>query len=228
MITCNGWSEYSIWEHSSTVLELYTKRARGEAEEMTCSAQAAQLLSEFAKPGETLLDVGCGTGYFYHSLRRRNIPVEYYGIDATGRFIRIGRTELSRYGLPEDRLWIARIEDMAGAVDHVVCMNVLSNLDNFHRPLERMLNMARRSVILRESIKDGAEYRYVVDRYLDGGQRLRVHVNAYDRTEVRRFVRDLGFDATEIPDQRSQGQPENVIDYPHYWTFMLFRRRTED
>ena len=227
MITTDGWSRYNIWEHSATVLELYTRRARGEAEEMTCSAQAAKLLSDYARPGQTVLDVGCGTGYFYHSLRLRGIPVEYYGIDATARFIQIGRAELSRHGLSEDRLRVGRIEDMGGSVDHVVCMNVLSNLDNFYRPLERMLNMARRSVILRESIKDGADYRYVVDAFLDGEKPLRVHVNAYDRAELRRFGDELGFDAQEVLDERTQGRPENVIGYPHYWTFMVFHRRTE-
>src|SRR3546814_16127347 len=59
------------------------------------------------------------------------------------------------------------IEDLDGAIDHVVCMNVLSNMDNFHRPFGRMLRLARKSVILRESLKDGASYSYVVDNYLD-------------------------------------------------------------
>src|SRR3546814_18436338 len=65
------------------------------------------------------------------------------------------------------------IEDLDGAIDHVVCMNVLSNMDNFHRPFERMLRLARKSVILRESLKDGASYSYVVDNYLDAMEPLR-------------------------------------------------------
>ena len=226
MITFDGWSKYNIWEHSAIVLDLYTKRVRCEVEEMTCSAQAAQLLSKLAKVGETVLDVGCGTGYFYHSILSRQIPIEYHGIDATARFIEIGRSQLSRYGLNKDRLQVARIEDLAGSVDHVVCMNVLSNLDNFHRPLERMLCMASRSVVLRESIRNDAEYQYVVDAYLDEQQPLRVHVNSYDRKELRRFADDLGFDMEEIMDLRTEGKPEQVIDYPHYWVFMIFRRRT--
>lgn len=224
VIGLDGWSRFNIWEHSAELLELYTRRVRGEAEEMTCAAQAAELIEGLARPGETLLDVGCGTGYFLHSLCSRNISLEYFGIDATRRFIDIGRTELSRIGLPAQRLQLGRIEDLDGKVDHVLCMNVLSNLDNFHRPLERLLRMARKSVILRESVKDGAEYRYVMDRYLDSPDVLNVYVNAYDRKEWTDFIRSHGYSVVEIVDHRTGGMPESVIDYPHYWTFFVATR----
>jgi ubiquinone/menaquinone biosynthesis C-methylase UbiE len=225
MIRLDGWRRYSIWDHSPAVLDLYARRARREAEEMTCAAQAAELLRDLASPGDTLLDAGCGTGYFFHSLKDRGIPVEYTGVDATARFIEIGRAVLPRFGLAPERLIAGRIEDLDGEVEHVVCMNVLSNLDNYHRPLERMLAMARKSVILRESIKDGAEYRYVVDKYLDADRPLKVHVNAYDRREITSFIESYGFAVREVVDRRAAGGPELVIDYPHYWAFVVATRR---
>lgn len=224
MITLDGWRRHNIWGHSATVRDLYAKRARGEAEEMTCAAQAAELLREIAQPGDEMLDVGCGTGYFFHSLRSRGIALEYYGIDATACFIEAGRQIMPAHGLPAERLVIGRIEDMDGSVDHVLCMNVLSNLDNFHKPLERMLRMARKSVVLRESVKDGAAYTYVVDRFLESEHPLKVHVNAYDRRELCEFIRSYGFDVREVTDRRAQGEAELVIGYPHYWTFLVARR----
>ena len=226
MIKTDGWGRYNIWEHSESVLDLYTRRARGEAAEMTCAAQAAELLRQLAEPGDTLLDAGCGAGYFLHSLRSRRIPLEYFGVDATARFINVGRDAFTRLGQSGDCLQAARIEDLDGLVDHVLCMNVLSNIDNFHRPLERLLRMAKKSVILRESVKDGAEYRYITDCYLDGdnGDVLNVHVNAYDRTDWLRFIRSYGYSVTEIVDRRSGGDPEIVIGHPHYWTFFVATR----
>src|SRR5258705_398590 len=56
----DGWQRHCIWEHSTTVRELYTARARGEAEEMTCAAQASELLAPLITPGDSLLDVGFG------------------------------------------------------------------------------------------------------------------------------------------------------------------------
>ena len=91
MIGDSGWLKYNIWEHSRTVRELYARRCRGEVEEMTCAAQAAELLAERVQPGDTVLDVGCGSGYFFHSLKNRNVPVDYIGIDGAPSLIDIGR-----------------------------------------------------------------------------------------------------------------------------------------
>lgn len=221
MISDKGWREYSIWEHSSAVHDLYARRCRLEAEEMTCAAQAAELLAPRVAPGDTLLDVGCGSGYFYHSLKRRNIPTEYYGIDASSTLIDIGRRYMPAHGLPAERLINTRIEDLSGTVDHTVCMNVLSNIDNIYRPLERLLKMTRKSLVLRESFKTGAAYQYVRDRFLDPDVDLRVYVNAYDLDETCTFIRSFDFAPQVVTDARSGGEPELVIDHPHYWTFIV-------
>lgn len=221
MIRDSGWCEYSIWEHSASVRELYARRCREESEEMTCAAQAAEILATLAAPGDSVLDAGCGSGYFFHSLRRRKIPVTYLGIDAAPSLIAIGQQVLPAYGLDPEHLRTLRIEDLTGSADHVLCMNVLSNIDNYHRPLERLLKVARKTVILRESFKEGAAYSYVRDRFLDSGVDLRVYVNAYDKSEVAALVSDYGFTPQWIEDRRTRGQPEMVIGHPHYWTFLL-------
>ncbi|MDY6983049.1 MAG: class I SAM-dependent methyltransferase [Pseudomonadota bacterium] len=223
----DGFAAHNIWQHSDQVRDLYARRARDEAEEMTCAAQAAELLAGLARPGDSLLDAGCGSGYFFHSLRRRNISLDYYGIDATAMFIEQGRAALGAFGLAPERLMTMRIEDFRGTADHVLCMNVLSNIDNYHRPLERLLKTARRSLILRESVKDGALYSYVRDNFLDCGLDLKVHVNAYDRRDIVDFIHSYGFSVDEVIDRRSGGKPEDVIGHPHYWTFLVARRKAE-
>ncbi|WP_096701966.1 class I SAM-dependent methyltransferase [Magnetospirillum sp. 15-1] len=217
----DGWLAHNIWEHSRTVRELYAARARDEAEEMTCAAQAAELLAPLLRPGDSLLDAGCGSGYFFHSLRRRALPVAYHGFDASPSLIAIGQRELPAFGLPAERLRVLRLEDFQGRADHVLCMNLLSNLDNYHRPLERLLKAAGRSLILRESITDGARYAYVRDNFLDEGVDLKVHVNAYDRAEITAFVESYGFSVRQVTDRRTGGQPEDVIGYPHWWSFLV-------
>ncbi|MBV9523406.1 MAG: methyltransferase [Alphaproteobacteria bacterium] len=191
---------------------------------MTCAAQAAELLAPLVRPGDGLLDIGCGSGYFFHALRHRGIPVEYHGIDAAPSLIAIGRRELPAHGLPAERLRVLRIADLAGAFDHVLCMNVLSNIDNFHIPLDRMLAIAGKSLILRESAKDGAQYAFVRDEFLDPGVALGVHVNAYDAREIEEFIAARGFRVRRIVDRRSGGRPEMVIGHPHWWTFFLAER----
>ncbi len=220
MIRDDGWQKFNIWEHSSQVRELYAQRCRREAEEMTAHRQAMQLLAPHVRAGDTLLDAGCGSGYLYHSVARLDPAPDYYGIDATRQLVEIGRATLPAYGLPGERLIAMRIEDLDATVDHVVCINVLSNLDNYHRPLERLLLAARKTVILRESIADSARYSYVEDRYLDPGVHLKVHVNTYAREDICRFIESYGYRARIHVDEHSGGQAQLVIDHPHWWTFV--------
>lgn len=225
-ISLNGWDRYSIWNHAESVRDLYARRCRQETEEMTAHAQAAELLASRVAAGDVVLDAGCGSGYFYHALKRRDVPVEYYGVDACAALLDVGRGILPDFGLSADRLIEGRLEDLDGSVDHVVCLNVLSNIDNYHRPLERLLAMARKSVILRESFKSGAEYHYVHDAFLDADVTLNVHINHYDIDDVASFVATRGFSADFIVDRRTGGKSEDVIGYPHYWTFLVADRMT--
>jgi len=224
MIDAGGWPKFNIWEHSSTVRELYALRSRDLAEEMTCHAQAAALLAPHVTAGDTLLDAGCGSGYFYHSLRKRNIPVEYFGIDATSCFIDLGQQHLPAFGLPAGNLRTLRIEDLDATIDHVACINVLSNIDNYHRPLERLLLAARKTVIVRESCSDTPSYAYVRDRFLDAGVALNVHVNTYATAEFTAFIQSYGYDVQMVKDERTGDAAEMVIGYPHYWKFFVCTR----
>lgn len=220
MIERDGWARFNIWEHSATVRELYARRCQREAEEMTSHRQAMRLLAPHVTRGDTLLDAGCGSGYLFHSLAALPAPVEYYGIDCSPSLLALGREFLPPHGLIPERLIELRLEDLRAAVDHVVCINVLSNIDNYHRPLERLLLAARRTVILRESIGDSSNYTYVVDRYLDPGVELKVHVNRYARAELVAFIESYGFEVRIHTDEHSGGEPQNVIDHPHWWTFV--------
>lgn len=224
MFKTDGWSKYSTWEHSQSLNELYAARCLMIAEEMTCHAQAVELLAGYISPGDTLLDVGCGSGYFYHALRKRNCPVEYYGIDAARTLIEIGKKLMPQFGLSADRLHVLRMEDMDGEMDHIVCINVLTYVDGYHRPLERMLRMAKKTVILRESCHDQSQNIYVIDKYLDHGVELKVHINTYCSEELMDFIRSYGFSVRCIEDRYTGGEPQMVIDYPHYWKFFLAQR----
>ena len=219
MISTKGWNKYCIWEHSATVKELYTKRCRLQEEEMVCASQAAELLAPQVEAGDKLLDAGCGSGYFYHSLVARNIPVDYWGIDSAKSLIKVGQSILPKHGLPAEHLVHGRLEDLDTEVDHVLCMNVLSNIDNYHRPLERLLKSARKTVILRESVAKTVSYLYVPDKYLDPGVNLKVHVNTYKESEFIEFICSYGFDVESFIDRRTDGKPELIIDYPHHWKF---------
>ena len=224
MFRLDGAGDFNIWEHSTHVHDLYLSRVRDEEPELTYQTQAVEILKPLLTNGDILLDAGCGAGQFYHPLRKRDLAEGYHGIDPTQAFIDMGRRELPVFGLAPERLQVGRIEHLAGSVDLSVCLNVLTNLADLYQPLERLLTISNRAVLIRESIKDGAERHYVHDRYLDSDVSLKVYVNSYDRTEITAFAREYGFSTRFIEDRRAGGQPEMVIDHPHYWTFVLFEK----
>jgi len=88
-------ASWNPWANDRGTLELYRRRCRREAEEMTCAAQAAEILAPLVEPGETLLDAGCGGGYYLWSLRDRGIDVEYHGLDFTPEMVGLAREEVA-------------------------------------------------------------------------------------------------------------------------------------
>jgi SAM-dependent methyltransferase len=217
---------WNPWANDRNTFELYRRRCRGEAEEMTCAAQAAEIIGERARPGETLLDAGCAGGYYLHSLRARGIAVDYYGLDYTPSLIELARAEMCpRTGVSTDAFEVGAIEDLATEYDTVLCFNVLTNSPHYALPLERLLHATRRRILLRESMAGDLVIRYTADPYLDEGKRhLRVYHNIYPISEVIAFMTEHGFTVTPIRDRRANDGMEMVADIPHYWRILLGER----
>jgi SAM-dependent methyltransferase len=189
---------------------------------MTCAAQAAEILSGLVRPGESLLDAGCGGGYYLHSLRKRGVAIDYHGLDYTPEMIELARAEM---GLSPEHFELGAIEELGGEYDTVLCFNVLTNSPHYALPLERLMLSARKRILLRESMADELVVRFTPDPYLDEGKRhIRVYHNTYPIAEVTAFMREHGFTVTRIPDRRSNDGVEMVVDIPHYWRILLAER----
>jgi SAM-dependent methyltransferase len=218
---------WNPWANDRNTLALYRRRCRQEAEEMTCAAQAAELIAERVRPGESLLDAGCGAGYYLHSLRARGVDVAYHGVDYTPEMIELAREEMCpRADVAPERFALGAIEDVADTFDTVLCFNVLTNSPHYALPLERLLHATRRRLLLRESMAEALAIRYTPDPYLDDGARhIRVYHNTYPIDEVTAFIEEHGFSVTRVADRRSNDGMEMVVDIPHYWRILVAERR---
>lgn len=219
---------WNPWANDANTLQLYRRRCRREAEEMTCAAQAAALLATRVRPGESLLDAGCGGGYYLWSLRDRGVDVDYHGIDFTPQMIELARAEVApAAGLDPGRFRLQAIEQLGEdeRYDTVLCFNVLTNSPHYALGLERLLRAARRRIVLRESMGEELIVRYSADPYLDAGKRhIRVYHNQYPLDEVRELMESEGFAVTQVRDERSGDGIEQVVDIPHRWRILLGER----
>ena len=217
---------WNPWINDRRTFDLYRRRCRREAEEMTCAAQAAEILAERVEPGETLLDAGCAGGYYYWSFRDRGVPVEYHGLDYTPELIDLARAEVApRAGLPPERFAVGAIENLDRRFDNVVCFNVLTNSPHYALPLERLLACTGKRLVLRESLGDRLVVRYTPDPYLDEGKRhLRVYHNTYPIDEVAAFMKESGFAVSAVVDRRTNDGVEMVVDIPHWWRILVAER----
>ena len=216
--------EFNIWEHSAIVRELYARRAQGRVE-MDAAAQTVEILAPHLEPGMTVLDAGCGSGYYYWSFKRRNLDIEYYGLDYSPSLIDIGRRELASAGLPPERLQAGTIENIHETYDAVICCNTLSWCPDFRQPLERLLSAARKFIVIRTNLGAETVYRYEPDGYLDDGyNHLKAYWNQYSEADMSAFMREMGFEVTPIVDRRTGGKLELVVGKPYFWKFLLGRR----
>ena len=218
---------FNIWEHTrESLFDLYAQRARGEATEMTCHKQAAELLAPHYFPGMTVLDAGCGSGYFYWSLARRGLEVEYYGLDFTAGFIEIGRQNLT--AVPPEHLITGSIEDLEGDYDAVFCVNTLFCLPDYRQGLERLCRATRKILVLRTTLADETVIRYETDDYLDKGFRhLKSYFNIWNMKEVIAYIEDQGFTVAHVRDERTGDEPEISAGKLFPYKFLTALRRDE-
>lgn len=218
-------TRFNIWEHSANVAELYARRAAGE-DEMDAAAQAAEILTPFIVNSNTpprLLDAGCGSGYLWHSFKKRGLAVEYHGLDYSPGLIGIGRRILPGFGLPAERLQCAAIEDLDGQnFDLSVLINTLTFCPDFRQPLDRLMLSGIKALLIRDNFGPETVIRWEEDGFLDPGwNHLKAYWNQWSTAEVCSFLAEYGFKVEEISDRRTGGQMELVVGKPYYWSWIL-------
>ena len=110
-----------------------------------------EMLKTGIKSGDSVLDIGCGLGDFYHYLLSCDINVDYYGVDIVPEFI---KTAEEKY--PQAEFQIRNILEEPfkdNSFDFVVCSQVLNlrlkeedNLQHAKDMLKSMNSFCRKSV----------------------------------------------------------------------------------
>lgn len=145
-----------LYQKRSDYAEIMYQRAIGVLPEMESSKAVAQLLAPEVQRGDSILDVGCGAGHYFRSLEQIiEVPFEYTGVDAANIFIDVAQRAWS-----DEPRCTFRVEDIYNlsfpdrTFDIVICNNMLYNLPSIIRPIQELLRVARRMVLIRTPIGD--------------------------------------------------------------------------
>jgi SAM-dependent methyltransferase len=228
-VTSHARHPRSIWEHTKSYTRSAIERSAGREPELDSAAQTREIVADRLRPGDSVLDVGCGAGHLWLSLRA--LGVEYHGIDTYRRAIEIGRATLTDSGLPASRLRVLAVEDIPldERYDAVVSLSTLLYAPDFRLPLEAMARAARRYVVVRSSFGERTEVRYLPDVLLETGfEQMRAYFSVFARADVEAFLRDEGYSVEWIEDRRQRerfgGEPEVVGGIPLPYEFLVAER----
>jgi ubiquinone/menaquinone biosynthesis C-methylase UbiE len=150
----NDQEQWRVWGAETPYGETLYKRATGELPEMESSKKMAEEVARVFKPGDSVLDVGCGAGHYLRSLRRTLGPdFDYVGVDATQHYVELaekanGRDARAKFKVGD--VFAIPLEDQSFEV--VMCNNVFLHLPSIAQPLRELVRVSRRSVFLRTLI----------------------------------------------------------------------------
>jgi SAM-dependent methyltransferase len=217
----------NIWEHSASLADLCLRRGLDLEPEMDCAAQGAALAAPFlSRPGSRVLDVGCGGGHFFHSLRRLGLESGYLGLDYSPTMAEAARTALGRFGVEPERIVLEDVRDLHGLrCDAAVVINTLSFNPDFREPLDRLCSTGARALIVRDNFGPRTVVRWEADGYLDPGfNHLKGYWNQWSRREVASFLEARGHNVEFVRDRRCRGRVELVVDKPYRWSWLVASR----
>lgn len=180
--------------------DLFFKRATGEAPEMESSKAAAKRMSGHVKADDHVLDVGCGVGHYYLSLRKTiQLPLHYTGIDATPYYVKRAREAFagdSSSEFVDGDIFNLPFND--ATFDVVMCNNVLLHLPSIAKPLAELCRVAKRHILIRTLIGPKSYVIYDVAPQADGAdfdancEPVSFHyLNIYSADYVRHLARNL-------------------------------------
>lgn len=184
-----------IWEHlweEQAYGELMRKRALGEEPEMEQVKQLIKLVRKIYRPGMKILDVGCGVGHFYPSLKKIDPNLIYHGIDVSEHYVKLAEKVFAReknFRIDKGDIFDLKLKD--NSYDIAICYMVLPFIPNYQKAVTELMRVARRHVFIRLLLSD---YTYIIKIYKRGyreGAPFEFY-NIYSEDEFVRYLKKLG------------------------------------
>lgn len=124
-------------DHAATYMQTYGEGA---------GSPLRLKLASYLKPGEWVLDIGCGPGWNFDTFLEHGPSVVYRGKDYSERFVRVAnqRTGMNIFSVGDVR----DFGEDDKSFDVVIMQDVLEHTNGYEKPLQEALRVARRLIIV--------------------------------------------------------------------------------
>jgi len=169
------------------------------------------------EPGDTVVDLGCGSGYACRALRDAKDAGRAYGLDGAPEMVRNARSYTDD---PNVSFLVGDFEHLpfgSNAVDHVWSMEAFYYARDPHATLEE----------LRRVLRPGGTFYCAVNYYEENvhshgwQENIDIEMTRWSYGEYREAFRDAGFHVAEqdtIPDRETEIPPEGEFPTDNWQT----------
>lgn len=100
---------------------------------------------------QSVLDVGCGSGYLLELIHRKFPRLNLWGVDADSYFIKVARSKYPFNFSIEDGYVLTKKADL------IICNLAFHHFDNSRKLINRMFDAANRAVIIADQVRPATE-----------------------------------------------------------------------
>ncbi len=172
------------------------------------------LMYEFINPGESVLDIGIGTGLGSVLFHRAGLNV--YGMDMSPEMLEVCRNK----GLAQD----LKVHDLTAepypfsdeSLDHVICVGVLNHFENLQTVFSETSRILKDNGIFAFIVADRKNGEQASFKVEHGGSQTTMYRHSPE--QIVKLLNDTGFTLTKelefsVPGHKEKGRPLSLKAY---------------
>ena len=144
------------YENNFNNAKVYFERATGKKPEMEVSKAMANIIKKKIKKDDHILDIGCACGHYYRSIKKRvNKNFYYTGTDPYKIFL--DKADIAWKNDPNANFVrgnIYKLPFKKNQFDLSICSNVFIHLNKVRKPLQEILRVTKKTIIIRTVLYD--------------------------------------------------------------------------
>lgn len=145
---------YDISEKNTDYLNVSIKRSKGKLPDMEVAKAYSDIINKIKINNFSLLDVGCLTGHFFHTFKKKlKKKFTYFGIDPWKLHINAAKKIWKNKSETNFKIgWAQKIPFPKKKFDIVICSNVITHIPEITKPIKEMLRVTKKYLIIRTPI----------------------------------------------------------------------------